>query len=150
MNVKRVETEEQFTVDLVIEIEHDQFETALEKVYRKQRGSISVPGFRKGKAPRKVIEAQYGSGVFYQDAIEEIYPDACEEAIKTEDLDIVAAPRVEIMDMGPNGFTFRATMTTRPIVTLENYMGLTADKIIPTVEEDAVDKELNVFVDRAA
>ena len=74
MNVKSVEKQEKSTVELVIEIGKEEFEAAVEKVYKKQRGKISVPGFRKGKAPRKIIEGMYGSGVFYEDAINDLTP----------------------------------------------------------------------------
>ena len=76
MNVKSKENVENSAVELVIEVGAQEFEAALDKVYKKQRGSIAVPGFRKGKAPRKIIEGMYGSGVFYEDAIEELYPSA--------------------------------------------------------------------------
>ena len=76
MNVKSVEKQEKSTVELVIEVGNEEFEAAIEKVYKKQRGNITVPGFRKGKAPRKIIEGMYGSGVFYEDAIDEAYPAA--------------------------------------------------------------------------
>ena len=70
MNVKSVvENKEKFEVELIVEVGQEEFEAAIEKVYRKSRGNITVPGFRKGKAPRKVIEGMYGAGVFYEDAI---------------------------------------------------------------------------------
>ena len=100
MNVKSVEKQEKSTVELVIEIGKEEFEAAVEKVYKKQRGKISVPGFRKGKAPRKIIEGMYGSGVFYEDAINDLYPEAYAQAIEQEKLDAVAWPKVEIVDVG--------------------------------------------------
>ena len=72
MNVKSVEKQEKSMVELVIEVGREEFEAAIDKVYKKQRGKISVPGFRKGHAPRKIIEGMYGAGVFYEDAISEI------------------------------------------------------------------------------
>lgn len=150
MNVKsKVENKEQYSVELVIEIAPEAFEAGLDRAYKKNRGSISVPGFRKGKAPRKIIEGMYGSGVFYQDAIEELYPAACEEAVEAEKLDIVAAPSIEIMEAGKEGLTFKAVFTIRPEVTLENYKGIEADKILPTIDDEMVEKELKTFVDRA-
>ena len=82
MNVKSVEKQEKSTVELVIEIGKEEFEAAVEKVYKKQRGKISVPGFRKGKAPRSFVEKIYGSGVFYEDAVNALYPEALDAAIK--------------------------------------------------------------------
>ena len=120
MNVKSVvENKEKFEVELTIEVGQEEFEAGLDKAYRKNRGSISVPGFRKGKAPRKVIEGMYGAGVFYEDAIEEIYPQACMQAIEEKGLDSVAPPRVEITDLGKEGFTFKAIVTVRPVITLK-------------------------------
>lgn len=118
MNVKSVEKQEKSTVELVIEIGKEEFEAAVEKVYKKQRGKISVPGFRKGKAPRKIIEGMYGSGVFYEDAINDLYPEAYAQAIEQEKLDAVAWPKVEIVDVGKEGLTFKALVTVRPEVKL--------------------------------
>lgn len=150
MNVKsKVENKELFSVELVIEVGAEEFEAGLDRAYKKSRGSISVPGFRKGKAPRKVIEGMYGTGVFYEDAIEELYPVALEEAVRSEKLDIVATPAVEIMEAGKDGVTFKATITVRPEVMLESYKGLEADKVLATVTDAAVDAELQTFVERA-
>jgi len=85
-----------------------------------------VPGFRKGKAPRKIIEGMYGSGVFYEDAINDLYPEAYAQAIEQEKLDAVAWPKVEIVDVGKEGLTFKALVTVRPEVKLGEYKGLTA------------------------
>ena len=116
MNVKSVEKQEKSKVELVIEVSREEFEAAIDKVYKKQRGKISVPGFRKGHAPRKIIEGMYGSGVFYEDAINEIYPEAYSQAVKQENLDVVAWPEVEILDAGKDGFSFKAVVTVRPEV----------------------------------
>lgn len=150
MNVKSVvENKEKYEVELTVEVSQEEFEAGLDKVYRKSRGNISVPGFRKGKAPRKVIEGMYGAGVFYEDAIEEIYPQACMEAIQEKGLDSVAPPKVEITELGKEGFTFKAIVTVRPEITLKQYKGLEADKVLPTVTEAAVENELKQYVERA-
>ena len=150
MNVKSVvENKEKYEVELTVEVGKEEFEAGLDRAYRKSRGSISVPGFRKGKAPRKVIEGMYGSGVFYEDAVEDIYPGALEAAIKENDLDSVAPPKVEVTDLDKDGFTFKAVVTVRPEITLKQYKGLEADKVLPSVDENAVDAELKQYVDRA-
>lgn len=150
MNVKScVENKEKFSVELIVEVGAEEFEAAIERAYKKNRGSISVPGFRKGKAPRKVIEGMYGSGVFYQDAIEDVYPTACDAAVAEKGLDIVAAPKVELMDAGKEGLIFKADVTVRPIVTLETYKGIEANKVLATVTDEAVANELKTFIERA-
>lgn len=149
MNVKSVEKQEKSTVELVIEVSREEFEAAIDKVYKKQRGSINVPGFRKGHAPRKVIEGMYGSGVFYEDAMNDIYPTAYAEAIEQEKLDAVAWPQVEIQEVGKDGFTFKAVVTVRPEVTLGEYKGLSAEKEAAEVTDEDLDGELKPFISRA-
>jgi trigger factor len=150
MNIKQtIENKEEFSVELIVEISAEEFEVALANAYKKNRGTISVPGFRKGKAPRKIIESMYGAGVFYQDALEEVYPGACEWAVAEAKLDAAAPPKVEIMDVGKDGVTLSATITVRPEVELARYKGLTADKVLATVTDDAVEQELKTYIDRA-
>lgn len=150
MNVKSVvENNEKYEVELTVEVGQQEFEAGLDQAYRKSRGSISVPGFRKGKAPRKVIEGMYGANVFYEDAIEALYPQAVQDAIEEKGLDSVAPPQVEILELGKEGFTFKATVTVRPVITLKQYKGLEADKVLPTVTDAAVDAELQQYIDRA-
>ena len=149
MNVKSVEKQEKSTVELVIEIGAEEFEAAVQKAYLKQRSKIMVPGFRKGKAPRKVIEGMYGSGVFYEDAINEIYPQAYADAVEQEKLDAVAWPKVEIVSVGKEGLTFKAVVTVRPEVKLGEYKGLTAEKEEVKVTDEDIDNELKPYINRA-
>ena len=93
MNVKSVEKLEKSMVALTIEASAEEFEAAIEKAYRKQRGRIAIPGFRKGKAPRKIIETMYGAEIFYEDAINDLYPDLFAQAAEQEKLGTVAYPR---------------------------------------------------------
>jgi len=149
MNVKSVEKQEKSTVELVIEVSGQEFEAAVEKVYKKKRGSISVPGFRKGKAPRKIIEGMYGAGVFYEDAINDIYPVAYGQAVEQEKLDAVAWPKIEIVEAGKDGLTFKAKVTVRPEVTLGEYKGLTAERPAVEITDEDVEGELKPFISRA-
>ena len=149
MNVKSVEKQEKSTVELIIEIGAEEFEAAVQKTYLKQRSKIMVPGFRKGKAPRKVIEGMYGSGVFYEDAINEIYPQAYADAVEQEKLDAVAWPKVEIVSVGKEGLTFKAVVTVRPEVKLGEYKGLTAEKEEVKVTDEDIDNELKPYINRA-
>ena len=149
MNVKSKENVENSAVELIIEVGAQEFEAALDKVYKKQRGSIAVPGFRKGKAPRKIIEGMYGSGVFYEDAIEELYPSAYAEAVEQEKLDVVAYPKVEVLEVGKDGFTFKAVVTVRPEAKIGTYKGLSAEKEAVAVTDEDIENELKPYVERA-
>lgn len=149
MNVKSVEKKEKSTVELIIEVGREEFEAAIDKVYKKQRGRIAVPGFRKGHAPRKIIEGMYGASVFYEDAINEVYPTAYAQAVEQEKLDTVAYPDVEIVEVGKDGFSFKALVTVRPEVKLGEYKDLTAAKDEVTVTDEDIDNELKPYIDRA-
>ena len=149
MKVTNVEKKEKSTVELTIQIDADQFEQAVQKAYLKSRGSISVPGFRKGKAPRKIIEGMYGSGVFYEEAINEVYPEAYEQAVQEQGLEDMGHPKMEIVEVGKEGFTFKALVSVRPEVKLGQYKGLTAPKEEVKVTEKDIDEEMKPFIDRA-
>ena len=114
MNVKSKKKGEHSTVELVIEVDAKSFDEAVNRVYLKQRKRISIPGFRKGKAPRNMLEAMYGANLFYEDAIKDIYPAAYEEAIAQEKLKPAAYPQIEIVEVGKEGFTFKALVSDRP------------------------------------
>lgn len=149
MNVKSVEKLEKSMVALTIEASAEEFEAAIEKVYKKQRGNIMIPGFRKGHAPRKIIESMYGSEVFYEDAVNEAYPDLFAQAVEQEKVDAVAYPTVELLDAGKDGFSFKATVAVRPEVKLGKYKGLTAPKETVKVTEKDIDEELKPYIQRA-
>ena len=144
MKVKSVEKLEKSRVALIIEADAQEFEGAIEKAYRKQRSRIMLPGFRKGKAPRKMIEAMYGAEIFYEDAVNEIYPELFDQAVEQEGLDTVAYPEVELLDAGKEGFSFKATVAVRPEVTLGDYKGLTAPKSVEKVTEKDIDEVLKI------
>ena len=99
MKVTNVEKKENSTVELTIHVEADEFEAAVQKAYLKSRSRIAVPGFRKGKAPRKIIEGMYGSGVFYEDAINDVYPGAYEAAVKEQGLEDMGHPVMDIVEV---------------------------------------------------
>lgn len=149
MKVVSSQKQEKSTVELIVQVEREEFQAAVDKVYKKQRGSILVPGFRKGKAPRKIIEGMYGSGVFYEDAINELYPEAYAQAVEQEKLDAVGYPKVEVQKVDQDGFTFKAIVTVKPPVKLGAYQGLTAPKEVAKVTADDVETEMKPYVERA-
>ena len=142
MKVTSVEKKEKSTVELTIQVEAGAFEAAVQKAYEKERKNIGVPGFRKGKAPRKIIEGMYGTGVFYEEAINQVYPGAYAQAVEEQKLDDVGYPKIEIVEVGKDGLTFKALVSVRPEVKLGAYKGLTASKDVAKVTDKDVDEEL--------
>lgn len=149
MNVKSKKKGEHSTVELVIEVDAKTFDEAVNRVYLRQRKSINIPGFRKGKVPRNMLEAMYGANLFYEDAIKDIYPAAYEEAIAQEKLKPAAYPQIEIMEAGKDGFTFKAIVTLKPEVKLGEYKGLTAPKEKVSVTDADIDAEMTPYIQRA-
>ena len=149
MNLKSVEKLEKSRVALTIEANAEEFEAAINKAYLKMRGRIMVPGFRKGKAPRRLIESMYGAEVFYEEAINIAYPGLFDEAAQQEKLDTVGYPEVELLSADKNGFSFKATVAVRPEVKLGKYKGLTAPKETVKVTEKDIDGELQPYIQRA-
>ena len=149
MNIKSNEKKENSTIELVIEVSAAEFEAAIEKVYNKQKKNIMLPGFRKGKAPRKMVEKMYGAEVFYEDAIEESYPAAYEAALAEAGIEPVAYPGLEIVEVGKDGYTFKAVVTVKPEASVKEYKGLVVAK--PEVKVTAADvkNELKTYIDRA-
>ena len=150
MKVTNVEKKENNTVELTIHVDADLFEGAVQQAYLKNRNKISVPGFRKGKATRKLIEGMFGSGFFYEEAINALYPTAYEAAVEQEGLDAVGYPEINVTDVSTEaGLTFTALVTLRPEAKLSQYKGLTAPKAEPTVTEEDIENELKPFITRA-
>ncbi len=110
MKVKSNTKGEHNTVELVIEVDAQTFDEAVNKVYLRRRKSIGIPGFRKGKVPRKMLESMYGASLFYEDAVKDLYPQAYEEAIAAEKIKPAAYPKIEVTDVGKDGFTFKAVV----------------------------------------
>ena len=149
MSVKSCEKVEKSQVALTIEVGAAEFEAAIEKAYQKMRKKVNVPGFRPGKAPRKIIEGMYGAEVFFEEAINIAFPEAYEAAVKEQELQVVGYPTVEMVgDCTKEGFTFKATTPVYPEVTLGEYKGLSAPKDEVKVTAADVDERLKQLSDR--
>ena len=134
---------------LEIELPGDVFEKAVEQVYRKENKKITIPGFRKGKAPRTYVEKVYGSQVFYEEAINSLYPAALEEAVKEAGVEFVEDKvDFDLVSAGKDGLCFKVTITTKPEVSIENYKGVAIEKKPVKVTDEDVDAEIKKVQDR--
>lgn len=149
MSFKVEQLEEKNMVKLVIEASAEEFEAGLIAAYNKNKNKISVPGFRKGKAPRKMIEQLYGSQIFFEDAANEIIPDAYADAAKESGLDIVSQPKVSIEQLeSGKPFIFAAEVAVRPEVELGEYKGVEVTKADVEVTDADVEEELKKVQDQ--
>lgn len=147
----QVEKLEKNMAKLTIEVSADDFEKAVQKSYLKNRGKISVQGFRKGKAPRNLIEKMYGPEIFYEDAANEAISKAYAEELETSDLEIVSQPKIDVTQMEKGKpFIFTAEVALKPEVTLGEYKGVKVETEDATVTEEDVDKEIAEERDRNA
>jgi len=143
MIVKNVEKKENNTAVFTVETDKAEFEAAVQSAYLKNKSQINIPGFRKGKAPRQVVEGMYGAEVFYQDALDELAPKAYELGVTENELRVVGAPsitNVEVTDDRTASYTFSVDLY--PVVTLGQYKGLEAVKPVVAISDEDVDKEL--------
>jgi trigger factor len=136
--------------ELKVSVGKEAFVAAVEKAYRKNVKNINVPGFRKGKAPKHIIEKLYGEGVFYEDAVNSLYPEAYAAAVEEAGLEPVDRPEIEVEEVSGDGFTFKAVVTVRPEVTLGEYKGLTAEKAEANVTDAMVEAEIDRLKERNA
>ncbi len=140
----QVEKLENNMAKLTIEVSAEELDKAIESAYQKNKGKISIPGFRKGKAPRKMIEQMYGKEVFYEDAANELIPTAYEKALEECTEDIVSAPGIDVVQLeAGKPFIFTAEVALKPEVTLGKYKGVKVDKIDVEVSDEEVDAEIN-------
>lgn len=134
--------------ELVVTVNGETFEKAVNAVYKKQVKNISIQGFRKGKAPRSVIEKMYGSEVFYEDAMQDCYPEALYEAAKEADVKIVTVESLEAVEVGKDGFTFKASIVVEPTMEMKDYLGVEVTKKSTEVTDELVNEEIEKVRER--
>ncbi len=140
----QVEKLEKNMAKLTIEVPAEELEAALEKAYQKNKNRINIPGFRKGKAPRRMIEKMYGEGIFYEDAANSLIPDAYTKAVEECEEVIVSQPEISVVQIEKgNPFIFTAEVAVKPEVTLGDYKGLEVEKTEVSVSEEEIDKEVD-------
>ncbi len=137
---------EKSLVTLKMTVKGEDFAKAIDTVFKKNRTRFAIPGFRKGKAPRKIVESYYGEGVFYEDALNEVFPVIFTEAIKDHELDVVSRPEIEELGEIQSGEDFDVTVQVyvRPEVTLGEYKGLQVEKEEVEVTDEEVNQDLEI------
>ena len=151
MSLKNATKKENNRVELEVEVDAAAFGAAVDAAYKKDVKKMSIPGFRKGKAPRALIEKEYGSGVFYETAMNDVYPTALDEAIKASGYEYVEDKiDLDVVSVGPEGLVFKATITVKPEVTLEGYKGIKATKQAVKVTDEDIAAELKRLQERNA
>ena len=139
----QVEKLEKNMAKLTIELSAEQFEDAMKKAFNKSKNKFNIPGFRKGKAPRAMIEKMYGEGIFYEEAADEAINATCMEAMNESGLEIVSRPEVAVEQIGKDKpFIYTATVAVRPEVTLGEYKGIEVEKVDAAVKPEDVEAEL--------
>lgn len=128
---------------LEIQVPADKFEEGIQKAYQKTRGRFAVPGFRKGKVPRKIVESHYGQSIFYEDAFEEVFPETYQDAVAEHELEVVSRPEIDILSIdAENGIVYTAEVFLTPEVKLGKYEGVEVRKPVRKVTAKAVDEEI--------
>ncbi len=151
MSLKSSNKVEENVWELEVAVDGETFEAAVNKAYLQQRKKINVPGFRKGKAPRAFIEKMYGAGVFYEDALEIIYPEAVSAAIEESKLDVIDTPfDLDIPEMGKDGVVMKLKVTVKPEVKLGKYKGVKVEKKSTKVSAEEVKNHINAMLEQNA
>ena len=147
----QVEKLEKNMAKLTIEVSADDLEKALQNAYKKQKNRIAIPGFRKGKVPRQMIEKMYGAEIFYDDAANELIPKAYSEAYDESEIEIVSRPEIDVVQIEKGKpFIFTATVATKPEVTLGQYKGLEVEKISTDVTPEEVEEKIQEEAEKNA
>ena len=139
------------TYAIEVKFSAEEFDTAVNVVYNKQKSKITIPGFRKGKATRKMIETHYGENVFYEDAVNSLYTDKIEEIIDKTGLEVVGIDNIEVNEVSKeNGVSIKADLITKPEVEISDYKGISVKKTVKTVTDEDIDKEIDKLRDRVS
>lgn len=132
------------TYAIEVKFSAEEFDAAVNVVYNKQKNRITIPGFRKGKATRKMIETHYGANVFYEDAVNSLYSDNIEEIVEKTGLEVINIENTEVTEVsGENGVSLKADIITKPEVEISDYKGISVKKTVKTVTDDAVNEEID-------
>lgn len=135
--------------ELEIEVSAEKFEEAIQKVYLKQKSKIAIDGFRPGKAPRKMIEKAYGEAVFFEDAVNELYGETIDEAVKESELEVVGVENIEVTEVSKEtGVKFKGVFITKPVVEIKDYKGIKVAKTVNDVTDEMVDHEISHMLER--
>lgn len=146
MSLKATNNVETNKYELEIEISAEDFEAAIEKAYLKARKNIAMPGFRKGKSPRKLIEKEYGEQVFFEDAVNLLYAPVVNGAVEESGLELVTRPEVEVTEISKeNGVKLKATCITKPEVEVKDYKGIEVEKVVNPVTDEDINKQLDAL-----
>ena len=149
MNLIKSEKTDKGVWTLQFSVDKDTFAKAVSDSFRKNSGKITVPGFRKGKAPRAVVEKMYGKGYFYEDAFNAVLPDAFEAALKDSKLDMVGQPDFDVVSVSDeDGVVFSAKVSVKPEVKIDGYLGIEAEKKVVPVTDEEVDQEIKTLQER--
>ena len=148
MSLTKSEVIEKNRYELQFSVDKETFDKAINAVYRKMVKNITVPGFRKGKAPKSVVERMYGKGVFYEDAINEVLPEAFGAAVEESKLDIVGNPEFDIVSIDDNGLVMSAKVYVKPDITVNNYVGLEVTKRVEKATDEEIDREIEMVRER--
>ena len=151
MNLVKSEKLEKNQHELQFSIDAASFNDAIAKAYKREAGKYNIPGFRKGKAPRHMIEKMYGEDVFQYSAVNDLFPAEYDKAVEASGIEPVDRPEVDIVSMNTeDGVVLKAVVTVKPEMKVGNYIGLKAEKAANTVEDAAVDAEVNRLRERNA
>lgn len=151
MSLKSKNNTETNTIELEIEVNAADFEAAVQAAYVKARKNINVPGFRKGKAPRKIVEKMYGESAFYEDAVNALIPAETQKIVDEEKIELVDMPKYEVVSVEKEtGVVFKATCTVRPEVKVSNYKGIEVEKVVNAVTDEDVNARIDQMRDKGS